>query len=57
MPWSAPILWKKGINETSQVAAFQQTFLLISLLYLATIIPALLTVPPKREKVGGLYNE
>jgi hypothetical protein len=26
-------------------------------LYLATIIPALLMVPPKREKVGGLYNE
>jgi hypothetical protein len=37
----------------SQVAAFQQIFLLISLLSLATIVPALLMVPPKREKGAG----
>jgi DNA-binding response OmpR family regulator len=40
----------------SQVAAFKRIFRLISLLYLATIIPALLMVPPKGEKVGGLHN-
>ena len=41
----------------SQVAGFQHIFLLIALLYLATIVPALLMVSPKREKGGGLQDE
>jgi hypothetical protein len=40
----------------SQVAAFQQIFLLISRLYMATIVPALLIMPPKREKESRLRN-
>jgi hypothetical protein len=37
-----------------QVAAFQHIFLLIALLYLATVVPALLIAPPKRHKEGGV---
>jgi MFS family permease len=37
----------------SQVAAFKQIFWLISLLYLTTIVPALLIVPSKREQGAG----
>ena len=39
---------------SGELAAFQHIFLLIALLYLATIVPALLIVPPMQRKRGGL---
>jgi predicted MFS family arabinose efflux permease len=39
---------------SGELAAFQRIFLLIALLYLATIVPALLMVPPMQRKRGGL---
>jgi DHA2 family multidrug resistance protein len=41
------------VRDGATVAAFQDLFLVIALLYLVTVIPALLVVPPKRGKGGG----
>jgi predicted MFS family arabinose efflux permease len=52
------LVWMRVSNgcilSRLNVAAFQHIFLLIALLHVATIVPELLMVSPKREKGGGL---
>jgi hypothetical protein len=50
MPWPTRVPCKKGSIEASPVAVFQRINLLISLLYLPTIVPALLIVAPKKRR-------